>query len=298
MLGTVFNIQRFSLFDGPGIRTVVFLKGCPLKCIWCHNPEGLEKKPQIMYDPSRCIACGECAGICEKGHIIRDGMHGYNRTACIACGECTSACPTGTLSVAGKEMTVDEVIAEVMRDESLYRESGGGITLSGGEPLYQSEFSIAVLAAAKEKRLSTCIETSGYASQDVITRIAKYTDTFYYDYKATGDEEHSRLCGVPQTVILRNLSLLDELDANVTLRCPIVPGQNQTPEHIKGIANTAALHSSVKQIHLEPFHSLGKSKAEKLGQTDVFDTSVPNKEDLMRYCKEITDICGKNCTIS
>jgi len=298
MLGTIFNIQRFSLFDGPGVRTVVFLKGCPLKCVWCHNPEGLEKKPQIMYDPTRCIGCGECAAICSKGHLVQDGMHGYNRAVCISCGKCTSACPTGTLSVAGKEMTVDEVITEVMRDESLYRESGGGITLSGGEPLYQSEFSIAVLSSAKEKGLSTCIETSGYASEDVITRIAKYTDTFYYDYKATGDQEHIRLCGVPQTVILRNLSLLDELDANVTLRCPIVPGQNQTPEHIKGIANTAALHSSVKQIHLEPFHSLGKSKAEKLGQADVFDTVVPNKEDLMRYCKEITDACGKECIIS
>ncbi len=298
MLGTVFNIQRFSLFDGPGVRTVVFLKGCPLRCIWCHNPEGLEKAPQIMYDPTRCIGCGECAAVCSKSHVIRDGMHGYDRSVCISCGECTSACPTGTLSVAGKSMSVDEVMAEVMRDESLYRESGGGITLSGGEPLYQGEFSVSLLKSAKEKGISTCIETSGYASQDIISEVSKYTDSFYYDYKATGDEEHRRLCGVPQTVILKNLSLLDSLGANVTLRCPIVPGQNQTPEHIAGIARTAAEHTSVKAIHLEPFHRLGKSKAEKLGQTEAFDTEVPNRDQLLRYCEEIKAACGKECIIS
>ncbi|MBR6557638.1 MAG: glycyl-radical enzyme activating protein [Clostridia bacterium] len=298
MTGTIFNIQRFSLFDGPGVRTVVFFKGCPLRCIWCHNPEGLEKKPQIMFDPTRCIGCGECSCICSNGHLIQDGMHGYNRAVCEGCGKCADGCPTGSLSLAGKEMTVDEIMNEVMRDESLYRESGGGITLSGGEPLYQGDFAVALLRAAREKGINTCIETSGYASKEVIANVAKYTDYFYYDYKATGDEEHRRLCGVPSTVILNNLSLLDSLDANVTLRCPIVPGQNQTDEHITGIAKTAGEHSSVKAIHLEPFHRLGKTKAEKLGITELFDTEVPQKDIMLSYCETIEKISGKSCIIS
>lgn len=297
MLGYVFHIQRFSLFDGPGVRTVVFLKGCPLRCIWCHNPEGLEKVPQIMFDSSRCIGCGECSAVCPEHHIMQDGLHGYERSGCMACGRCAEVCPTGALSVAGKRMSVDEVMEEVMRDFDLYRESGGGITLSGGEPLYQSEFSIALLRAAKEAGLTTCIETCGHVSTDVIWEAAKYTDDFYYDYKATGDEEHCRLCGVPATVIRKNLKALDELSARVTLRCPIVPGQNETPGHIEGIGKTAAAHTSVHTIHLEPYHRLGKSKAQKLGQA-AFETNIPERLAMEQYCREIMLICGKQCLIS
>lgn len=299
MLGTVFNIQRFSLFDGPGVRTVVFLKGCPLKCIWCHNPEGIEKIPQIMFNSQRCIACGECVDACPKKlHFIKDGLHGYLRQGCVGCGKCAKACPTESVSLAGKLMDTEAVMAEVMRDASLYNESGGGLTLSGGEPLFQGEFAIELLRAAKEKGISTCVETCGHAKRDIITEAAKYTDDFYFDYKATGDEMHKKLCGVPQTLILDNLAMLCELGAKVTLRCPIVEGENEFPEHIRGIGETAGKYSCIGEVQLEPYHRLGVSKSEKLGQTAAYDGKAPDRAKLEAYCKEITEISGKPCTIS
>ncbi len=299
MLGTVFNIQRFSLFDGPGVRTVVFLKGCPLRCIWCHNPEGIDRIPQIMYNPQRCIACGDCVDACPKNrHFIRDGLHGFIRDGCIGCGKCAKVCPTGAVSLAGQLMDTEAVMAEVMRDQSLYIESGGGMTLSGGEPLYQAEFAISLLKAAKEQGVTTCIETCGQAKTEVIEEAAKYTDDFYFDYKATGDEMHKRLCGVPQTVILNNLAKLDEVGARVTLRCPIVEGKNEIPEHIAGIAEIAGKYSCIKEVHLEPYHRLGVSKAEKLGQVAEYDGKAPERVRLEAYCEEISRISGKNCRIS
>ncbi len=299
MLGTVFNIQRFSLFDGPGVRTVVFLKGCPLRCIWCHNPEGISKIPQIMYDPKRCISCGECVEVCSKHqHFIRDGFHGFIREGCVGCGKCAKSCPTGSVSVAGQLMDTEAVMAEVLRDLSLYKESGGGMTLSGGEPLYQPEFSLSLLKAAKEQGITTCIETCGQAKTEVIEEVAKYTDDFYFDYKATGDDMHKRLCGVPQTVILQTLAKLDELGARVTLRCPIVEGENETPEHIIGIGTVAGKYSCVCEIHLEPYHRMGVSKSEKLGQSAEYDGKAPARARLEAYCEEISRISGKLCRIS
>ncbi len=299
MLGTVFNVQRFSLFDGPGVRTVVFLKGCPLRCKWCHNPEGIDRAPQIMYDPRRCIACGECVDACPKHRqFIKDGLHGFIREGCIGCGKCAKACPTGSVSVAGQLMDTEAVMAEVMRDGSLYEESGGGMTLSGGEPLYQPEFAISLLKAAKDQGITTCIETCGQAKAEIIAEAAKYTDDFYFDYKATGDEMHKRLCGVPQTVILNSLAILDELGANVTLRCPIVEGENEFPEHIEGIASVAAKYSCIKEIHLEPYHRMGISKSEKLGQSAEYDGKAPARMRLEEYCRQIGSVSGKNCRIS
>lgn len=299
MLGTVFNIQRFSLFDGPGVRTVVFLKGCPLRCIWCHNPEGIDRKPQVMFDPKRCIGCGDCADACPKNqHVFKDGLHGFIRSGCVGCGKCAKVCCTGSLSMAGRVMDVEAVMAEVMRDFNTYKESGGGMTLSGGEPLYQSDFAVALLRSAKEQGITTCVETCGQASAGVIAEAAKYTDDFYFDYKATGDDMHKKLCGVPQTVILGSLAKLDELSARVTLRCPIIPDANETPEHIAGIGKIAAEHSCVKEVHLEPYHRMGVSKSEKLGESAVYDGKAPDRSRLEAYCREISLASGKVCRIS
>ncbi|MBQ7500975.1 MAG: glycyl-radical enzyme activating protein [Clostridia bacterium] len=299
MRGTVFNIQRFSLYDGPGVRTVVFLKGCPLRCIWCHNPEGLEREPQLMYDSSKCIGCGDCVPECPGHcHEIADGLHFFSRSKCVGCGKCAAVCPTEALSLAGKKLSVEEIIQEVMRDASLYRRRNGGLTLSGGEPLYQSEFAISLLEAAKKNGISTCVETCGAVTPDVLRKAGEVTDIFLYDYKATGEEDHIRLCGASQKIILDNLSLLDKLGAHVILRCPIIPGMNENAHHINGIAETAAAHTSVKEIHLEPFHKLGRSKAEKLGMIDAFDAEVPDKNAMSEYCRIISAISKKHCKIS
>lgn len=299
MFGIVFNIQRFSLFDGPGVRTVVFLKGCPLRCIWCHNPEGLEAWPQILYNPERCIGCGECSKACQRElHFMQQGAHGYMRMGCGGCGNCADVCCTGALALAGKEMSTDEVMETVLRDLNVYRESGGGLTLSGGEPMAQADFSISLLRAAKDAGISTCIETSGYADPAKLAEAAKYVDLFLYDYKATGDEMHLRLCGVNQRKILDNLALLDSLNARVILRCPIIPGANDIPEHIGGIADTAAAYACITEVQLEPYHRLGVSKAEKLWQTEIFDTETPDKSYMEACCEEITRRSGKNCSVS
>ncbi len=299
MKGTVFNIQRFSLFDGPGVRTVVFLKGCPLNCIWCHNPEGKNPRIEIMFDPARCIACGDCAKACVRGgHIITADGHGYVRDNCIACGSCAEGCYSGALEVAGREMEAEEVIREVLRDSAFFKESGGGMTLSGGEPLYQGSFACELLKLAKENGISTCVETCGFASPETLTKAAKYTDIFYFDYKATGDERHRELCKASNKVILDNLSLLDKLGNKVTLRCPIVPTLNETDEHIMGIAETAKNHPSVKEVHLEPYHRLGIMKSEKLGEDISFSGNAPDKEKMKEYVEKISAYSNKNCIIS
>jgi len=299
MEGTVFNIQRFSLFDGPGVRTVVFLKGCPLSCLWCHNPEGLSSLPQVFFAPEKCIACGECMAVCPRArHGLREGLHAFLRDGCTGCGLCADACPTEALALSGKVMTVDEVMDEVLRDLPVYRESGGGLTLSGGEPLCQADFALALLKAAKEKGLSTCIETSGAVSAAALRSCIPYTDVFYYDYKATGAEMHRHLCGTDGKLILDNLSVLDEANAVVTLRCPIVPGANDSPEHIEGIARIAGSHPSVKEVHLEPYHELGISKSERLGVLPRWSGAAPAHTTLKQYCADIQQRCGKPCIIS
>lgn len=296
MDGTVFNIQRFSLFDGPGVRTVVFLKGCPLRCIWCHNPEGLSALPQIMYSPDLCIGCMSCS-VCEKGlHENVSGMHSYNREGCTSCGECASACPSSALSVAGYKASVEDVMKEILKDRMFFGDDGG-VTFSGGEPLLQHEFLTELLKAAKEEGLTTAVETSGYADRDALIKAARYTDLFLYDYKITGEENHVRYCGVSNRKILDNLALLDELNANVVLRCPIITGINDNEEHVKTIGEISK-HSCVMHTELEPYHKLGVSKRDQLSMPQLYEGEAPDKKILEGYCEIVTSISNKKCIIS
>lgn len=299
MTGSIFHLQRFSLFDGPGVRTVVFLKGCPLQCVWCHNPEGFSAAPQIMYDAARCIGCGDCAGVCKNGaHAFTQGVHVYDRSLCTGCGTCAAVCCTQALSLVGRQLSVEEVMAEVMKDAPLYRESGGGVTLSGGEPLLQADFAIALLKECKKQGLTSCVETCGMVDTDKLMQAARFTDLFYFDYKATGEGMHRKLCGRPQTPVLENLARLETIQARVVLRCPMVPGANLCREHILGIAETARKYTCIHEVQLEPFHRLGLGKAEKLGIDGMYDTEPPARAEIEHYCEKITGICGKRCIIS
>ena len=263
--GTVFNIQRFCVNDGPGIRTTVFLKGCMLNCAWCHNPESKSPTPQIMYYADKCIGCAECVGACEKNaHIFDGGIHIFDRNVCISCGSCTERC-IGALELCGEEKSVEQVIDEVVKDESFYKSSGGGMTLSGGEPFMQHCFSLELLKEAKQRGLHTCIETSGYVSRDILEGFIPYVDIFLWDMKESDEERHKRFTGVSNKLILDNLRFLNERGVSVILRCPIIPEYNYREEHLLSIGTIAEELDCVLHVEVEPYHPLGSSKSGALG---------------------------------
>ena len=288
--GTVFNIQKFSINDGPGIRTTVFLKGCPLRCIWCHNPESNEAHPELFYDPRKCIGCLGCASVCPKGCHFKDGeMHVFDRTNCIRCGACAEVCPTESLEMTGSEKTVADVMAEVMKDKIFYDNSGGGLTVSGGEPLMQFDFTLALFKAAKEAGLHTCIETCGFAPKERLALLAPYIDIFLFDYKETDSALHKEFTGVPNETILENLFYLDSLGSKIILRCPIIPTKNNRPDHFTGIAETANRLKNILEIHIEPYHALGSGKASSLGKEYPLENlSMPDEETVLTWIDTIS----------
>lgn len=283
--GCVFNIQKFSVNDGPGIRTTVFMKGCPLRCVWCHNPESKHAMPEIMYNRGKCIGCRACEKVCPKGcHIFTETEHIFKREDCIGCGECAKVCYTDSLSLAGEMKTVDEVIAEVMKDKVFYDNSGGGMTLSGGEPMMQAEFTYELLKSAKEKGLHTCIETCGFAKKEAFEKIAPYVDIFLFDYKITDSDTHKKYTGVSNEQILANLRMLDEMGCKTVLRCPIIPDINDNEEHLSGIAEVANSLKNILEINIEPYHPLGKDKATMLGKEyPLSHLSFPSEESVKSW---------------
>ena len=296
----IFNIQRFSVDDGPGIRTTVFFKGCPLSCIWCHNPESHRREPELMYNAQKCISCGACASVCDHGGHTFDGerAHILDRTGCIACGACAGICPTRAVEMAGREETVETILAEVLADKIFYDQSGGGMTVSGGEPLYQPKAVTALCRAAKEAGLHGAMETCGFASESVVRGVAPWVDLFLFDYKAP-DEDHVRLTGVPQKPILDTLALLAALGKDVILRCPIIPDCNDTEAHFADIVALAKQYDNIKEVHLEPYHPLGISKLEQLGRAITYDNrSFLDSHTLSERTEEMTRLCGKTVRIS
>ena len=276
--GMVFDIQRFAIHDGPGIRTTVFLKGCPLHCLWCHNPESQAPGKEILFSAEKCIACRYCESVCEQGgHAFRDGEHIFDRTNCIRCGECTLECYANALELVGKEMEVAEVLAEVLKDQVFYQASGGGLTLSGGEPMQQFEFIRSLLEQAKRAGLHTCIETSGCSTLNRYLAIQPLVDEFYFDVKETDPELHREFTGVGNTEILENLAALDAAGARITLRCPIIPGLNDRMDHFENIARLANQLRNITAVHILPYHNLGTSKSQRLGEEPRL-TNIPRPE--------------------
>lgn len=297
MLGKIFNIQRFCTSDGPGIRTTVFLKGCPLHCLWCHNPESQKSSPEIMYNESKCISCGRCAPLCEQYcHAFDGNKHIFDRKACIACGKCVSPL-CSALELSGKDSTVEKIISEVLKDAIFYKNSGGGLTLSGGEPLSQAGFCIELLKHAKKNGLHTCIETCGYAPRKAITESAHYTDLYLFDIKETDPALHKKFTGVDNSLILENLKLLDKLDKDIILRCPLIPDFNTRTDHILKIAQIANELDHIKEIQIEPYHEFGVPKYERLGKSYTIPTRTDGDFQLNEYVellKKYTGVPVKN----
>jgi pyruvate formate lyase activating enzyme len=267
MQGRIFDIQRFCIQDGPGIRTTVFLKGCPLHCLWCHNPEGISPKPVLSYVANDCIACGECFGRCAEGALARarDGKAAVDRMRCTLCGACAEVCDAKALQLVGRETTEEQVMEVVLRDLEYYAESGGGMTLSGGEPLYQPDFAEALLRAAKRRGLHCAVETSGFAEWRVLERVLPWVDLFLYDCKETDPGLHTTFTGQSNEPIRRNLRALHAAGAAILLRCPMIPEFNARKEHLDGIAALSRELPKLKGVEILPYHRLGRPKLNRFG---------------------------------
>lgn len=279
------NILRFSSHDGEGLRTVVFVSGCFLDCVWCHNPESRLFNPGIFYINQSCIACGLCGTICPKSCHTFEKEHIYNRKNCILCYKCTDICPSGALTKTARQYSVEEIISIVKRDK-IYYGKDGGLTLSGGEPLAFPEFTLSLLKAAKKEGINTCIESSGSAERGVFEQTAPYLDLLLYDIKDTNFERHKTYTGVYPDIIIENLRFADALGIKTILRCIMVKGVNMEDAHYDGIKR---LFSSLKNClgaELLPCHAYGESKRAKLGlATAGCDSFIPSPED-MEYAKE------------
>ena len=286
--GIVFDIQKFCINDGPGIRTTVFLKGCTLNCAWCHNPESKSFLPQLSFKEDKCMMCGACQMVCPNHvHSVKDGVHTINYDACQACAECVKACPTDALLIYGKKMSVEQVLAEVIKDKPFYDHSDGGITLSGGEALAQPTFAVELAKAAKENDISVAVESALGVAPQVVLDIALYVDWFLIDYKLTDPHDFANYIQGNPELIMSNLKLLDELKAAIILRCPIIPGINDNDEHFKKIAEVANAYESIVHVELLPYHPMGKSKAQEIGVLYEIEAKIPEEATVASWIKKI-----------
>ena len=288
----VFDIEKFAVHDGPGIRTVVFLKGCPLRCRWCHNPESQSARSEVLFSAEKCLGCGKCAAVCPAGcHTVDAGRHRFDREGCLGCGKCAELCPPQALKVAGRMMSVAEVMREVLGDRAFYENSGGGMTVSGGEPLSHPEFTHALLEAAKRRNLDTAVETCGFAPWPMLAPLLGQVDLWLWDIKAA-PHHHRELTGVDSAPILENLRKLDAAGGATVLRCPLVPGVNDTDADFAHIASVANSLKHVRRIDLEPYHPLGENKCRQLGREPGYRGEFAPPEAVERALAALKKLTG------
>ena len=292
--GIVSEIKRFATHDGPGIRTAVFLKGCALNCKWCSNPETKELNPQLYFIPKRCKGYGSCINACPKKIISFDIENKFNREKCTLCMICTEECIYSAFQQIGKEYTIDEIIREIKKDLSFYG-NDGGVTLCGGEPLFQHKFSISILKKCKEEGINTVLDTSGYAAPEIMIEAAKYTDLFLYDIKHMNSEKHKNETGVDNKIILENLSAISG-KASIRISLPLIPGFNDDDKNIEETSRFAN-SLNIKFIDINPFHNLGADKYSYLGIPNPSkDYKLMGKEDILRV-KKIIETFGIATTV-
>ena len=299
----VFNIQTYSIHDGPGIRVTVFVKGCPLRCLWCANPESNLAKSQLIVYLNKCTGCGACVDKCPKGAISLqvDGNSAKahtDRSACVDCGACVEVCPADARELSGKDMSVREVLDVILKDKLFLDDSGGGMTLSGGECLMYPDFAEALFFASKQEGLTTAIETCSYAARETVDQVFQYVDICLLDVKHMDSETHKKLTSVPNERILDHIRhVYHDLHKDVTIRVPVIPGYNDSPENIAATARFAAeeLGRDV-HVHLLPYHRMGESKNESLGKEIDWSIQIPSDEH-MNALKAIVESYGLQAQI-
>ena len=275
----VAKIQRFCMHDGPGVRTTVFLKGCPLRCKWCHNPETQKKAREILFYEKKCIGCGACRECPQKARSS-DTPQAIDRSACIACGKCADLCPSGALEMVGKEMTLNEILNEIKKDLAFYGKDGG-ITISGGEPFSQPKAVLSLLGECKALGISTAVETCGFGDESAFSETTPYVDLFLWDVKDTDSERHRVFTGVSNETIIRNLRTVDGRGGKTRLRCILVNGINTDEGHYRNVASLALSLSGCQGVEWLPYHTYGGSKSAALGLGDNGDISmIPSEKEL------------------
>ena len=286
----IFDIKHFAVHDGPGIRTTLFFKGCPLNCIWCHNPESRSKNYQLAYYEHKCIECRRCASVCENGvHLFENG-HILLRESCIHCGKCEKACNSGALILYGKDISIDEAYKELVEDLDFYGETGG-VTLSGGECLMQADFSRELLKRLKEEGINTAVDTSGFVTQESIDKVLPYTDLFLFDIKAFKPETHKMCTDATNENIIKNLHYIDSRGAKIEIRIPLVPEYNL--QEIAEIGGLLSSLSNLTGVRVLPYHKFASSKYKSLDMTNTMPDVLPSEKDIKK-AEEILRSLGLN----
>ena len=297
MYGMITDIQRFSLNDGPGIRTTVFLKGCNLHCAWCHNPETIRKKNELMVYPANCIGCGHCVPVCPSGaRSIAAGVLQFDRSRCTACGACAAVCFPGALKMAGRSVSVAEVMGEILQDRAYYADSGGGVTLSGGELFCQAEFADALIDACREEKIPVAVETNLDWQFESARPILEKLDLIMFDVKIFDSVEHKRWTGVENAELLDNARRLDTLDRPLIARTPLIPGATNSAENIRAIAGFLRNFRNLRCYELLNFNPLGESKYRALEEKNPFVSARPLKPEALNRLREAAESVG-NLTI-
>jgi len=293
--GVIFNIQTYSIHDGPGIRTTVFLKGCPLRCLWCQNPESQVLQPEIFFDSEKCTGCGKCVQACPNGAIeICDGHSRTNRELCQGSGKCAEVCPNEARNIMGKHVTAGDVFKEVAADSIFYQRSGGGVTLGGGEPLAQPQFAVSLLKLCKDAGIHTALDTCGYARWETMKRVLEYVDLVLYDFKHMDPVEHEKHTEVSNDLILDNVRKIHhDLSIPIIARVPVIPGYNDSIKNIEATSRfiTAELGDSTG-VHLLPYHKLGETKYDRLERAESAISITPSSEEHMSELQKIFESFG------